>query len=240
MDPETLTALQQAAQDQAAVTEDDPLPPIPPETLIAQGIIPNGYTRDPVTKEIRLKKRRGRQGGTASPRPDQPITRTQDEAPDGKRKGKKQTPTPRYVKGVIAVGMTKLYKRTGRIVKAMDKDIGIAIIECAEDCGEAWDELARTNPRVRKFLLKLVSGGAWGSVIMAHAPILLAVIMKDGIKKHIPFMRLLNSVLEDNDGDNDIASMFGDMNPDDIKQAMAMANNLMGGMAARAAQNGSE
>lgn len=238
MDTETLTALSQAT----AADTDSPDQHSDGETaeeVIARGQIPPGYTRDKETGQIRPKKTRGRpRGGTAAPRPDQPIQRGQDEAPDSKRKGKKQTPTPRYVKGVIAVGMTKLYRRTGRIVKAMDKDIGIAIIESAEDCGEAWDELARTNPRVRKFLLKLVSGGAWGSVIMAHAPILLAVIMKDGIKKHIPFMKLLNSVLEDSDSDDEIASMLGGMSPDDMQQVMAMAQNMMGGMAARAARNG--
>lgn len=212
-----------------------------PETLIARGEIPDGYTRDPKTKEVRRKKRGGRPRIlTASPRPETPIERGTDEPPDSKAKGKRETPTPRYVKGVIATGMTKLYQRTGRIIKALDKDIGTAVIESAADCGEAWDELARTNPRVRKFLLKLIGGGAIGAIIMAHAPILLAIVMKDGIRKHIPFMSLFNSVLSDDDDGSagDISSLLGGINPGDMQQMMAMAQGMAAGMGQRVANGG--
>lgn len=212
------------------------------EEMIARGEIPEGYTRDPRTKQVRPKKTRGRPRlGTSAPRPDTPLDRKPDESPDTKAKGHREAPIPRYQKGVIAAGMTKLYKRAGRVVKAMDKDIGTAIIECAEDCGEAWDELARTNPRIRRTLMKMISGGAWGSVIMAHLPIVLAIIMKDGIKKHIPFMKLIDSMMaDDEEGPSDLSSMLGGMSQEDMKQAMSMAQGLMGGVAMRAAQNGAD
>ena len=211
-----------------------------PEEMIARGEIPEGYTRDAKTKEIRRKKTRGRPRlGTSAPRPDTPIDRKPDESPDSKVKGHREAPIPRYQKGVIAAGMTKLYKRAGRLVKAMDKDIGVAIIESAEDCGEAWDELARTNPRIRRTLMKMISGGAWGSVIMAHLPILLAIIMKDGIRKHIPFMKLIDSMMaDDEEGPSEMSSMLGGMTQQDMRQAMAMAQSMMGGVAMKAAQNG--
>lgn len=228
-----------ATLDQLDQDQDQDQPALTPEQIIAHGGIPDGYVRDSVTKEIRPRKRSGRRRtGTAALRPDTPLDRSPDEKPDSKAKAKRQPATPRYQKGVIAAGMTRLYKRTGKIIKAMDKPIGIAVIESAEDCGEAWDELARTNPRVRRALMKLISGGAWGALIMAHAPIFLAILMKDGIRKHIPFMKLLNSVLDDQDESNDIKDLLGGMNADDMRDVMNLAQNLMGSAAASASKNG--
>lgn len=242
MDTETLALLGQSAEESA--TGPDPGSTDPsdqgqqetetPEALIARGEIPEGYTKDAKTGVIRPKKTRGRpRKGTPPPAPDKPLQRGQDEAPNSKNKGKVKEPAPRWSKGVIAAGMTKLYRRAGKIIKAMDRDIGIAVIESAEDCGEAWDELARTNPRVRAFLMKLISGGAWGSVLFAHLPILMAIIMKDGIRKHIPFMRLIDSVMEPDEGDegNPLNGFLAGMTEEDMGQMVQMAQGLMGNMA---------
>lgn len=240
MDTDTLTALGQSTElPDPDPPEQDP-PEETPEQLIARGVIPEGYTRDPYTKEIRPKKRGGRRRqGTPPPAPDTPIERGQDEPPNSKAKGRVRQSVPRWQKGVIAAGMTKLYKRTGKIIKAMDRDIGIAVIESAEDCGEAWDDLARTNPRVRAFLMKLIAGGAWGAVLMAHAPILMAIIMKDGIRKHIPFIKLLEGVMsDDEDGPSDISTMLGGMTQDDIQRVMDLGMQMMGKAAMRVNTNG--
>jgi hypothetical protein len=220
MDTDTLTALADATD----LREETP------EQLIARGIIPEGYTRDPYTKEIRPKKRGGRiRTGTPPPATGSPIGREPDQAPDSKARGKTQPHTPRYQKGVIAAGMTKLYRRAGKIIREIDRDIGIAVMECAEDCGEAWDELARTNPRVRKFLLKLITGGAWSAVFMAHAPILLAIIMKEGIRKRIPFMKLIKAGLEKDETGQaaDLSSMLGNMTPEDMQAMVNLGMQLM-------------
>lgn len=249
MDSETLEALGESAE---VPTTDPPATDSrpsdlgqeeneTPDQLIARGVIPDGYTRDPKTKEIRPKKTRGRPRlGASSPAPNRgkPINRDQDVTPDSSHKGKTPKGTPKWQKGVIATGMTKLYKRTGRIIKAMDRDIGIAVIESAEDCGEAWDELARTNPRIRTFLMRMIAGGAWGSLIMAHAPILMAIVMKDGIRKHIPFMKLVESVMEDDaeDESEDNGGLFSaleKMRPEDMQQMMGLAQEMFGGMASR-------
>lgn len=177
--------------------------------------------------------------------------RPEDRAP-GKVKGKRgKTRTtkdepeniPPFRAGPIAAGMNKLYLRTGKLVRVMDHDIGTAIIgttkkESDDDVtvGEAWEELAKTNPRIRAFLLKMIAGGAYTQLIMAHAPIFLAIIMKDGIKKHIPFMRLIEAVLVDRDeatGDEqptDIAAMLGGLSPQDAQQMAAMAQGMMAQM----------
>lgn len=214
------------------------------------GEAPFGYTTDRATGERRPKKAPGRPrvppsldemkasraeaqtaDGPQEPAEDRPPARLK-----GRRHksgpadpGKADEAIPQHRPGVIGKGMAKLYRRAGKIIKAMDRPIGIAVIESADDCGEAWEELARTNPRIRRVLLKMISGGAWGAVLMAHAPIFMAVIMKDGIRKHIPMMKLLQSVMEPDEdaSDEDKANA---MKPEDLQQVMGLAQSLMGQM----------
>lgn len=51
-----------------------------------------------------------------------------------------------------------------------------AMAQCAEKCADAWYELAKENDGVRRALLWLMEGGAWGGVVFAHTPILLALL----------------------------------------------------------------
>lgn len=155
------------------------------------------------------------------------------------RRPKDEGQVPPFRAGPIATGMNKMYARAGKIVKVMDPAIGEAILSTtrkeAEDdvtVGEAWEELAKTNPRIRAALLKMIQGGAWGQLIMAHAPIFLAVIMKDGIRKHIPFMKLIEAILsEDDTGEpSSVSVMMGGLTPEDAAQAMEFAQGLMSQM----------
>lgn len=136
-------------------------------------------------------------------------------------------PVPTFRAGPIAKGINKLYRRAGRIAQIWDAEVGQAIIATTakidEDdttVGEAWEEIARTNPRIRAFLLKLISGGAWGQLLMAHLPIALAIFMKDTIRERIPFANLAGAVLDTDEvqGDGglnlqgmDIEAMMGAM-----------------------------
>lgn len=183
-----------------------------------------------------------------------------DRAPEqGKRKrGRKAAAEPakpeaviQHRPGVITKGVNRLYRKAGKIVEVMDADIGKAIIastkNTAEDgepddsVGAAWDEVARTNPRIRKVLLKIIAGGAWGQLFMAHAPILLAIIMKDGIAKHIPFMKLVQAFLSDEDGESGegapagLGGLLNGLTEQDMQQMMGVAQSLMMNQAGRAA-----
>lgn len=51
-----------------------------------------------------------------------------------------------------------------------------AMAMSAEKCAEAWYEMARENDGVRRVLLMLIEGGAWGKVFAAHTPIILALL----------------------------------------------------------------
>lgn len=193
--------------------------------------VPEGWVRDRTTGEFRPPRRRRKPAAVPPPGEHDAVNREPDTEPDAKARGRKSAAVPRWKAGVIAKGMTRLYQRTGKIVKAMDRDIGIAVIESAEDCGEAWDDIARTNPRVRAFLLKMIAGGSWMSLVWAHAPIFMAIVMKDGIRKHVPFMKLVDAVLEpDENGSSEVSDALGGLRAGDIQQMTVLAQNLMSQM----------
>jgi hypothetical protein len=153
-------------------------------------------------------------------------------------------PLPPYREGVITAGVNKLYRRAGKIVRAMDDDIGTAIIESAKNTadegeendsvGAAWDRLARTNPRIRRFLLRVIAGGAWGDLIMAHAPIALAIVMKPRILAIIPFSKIIQSMAEpDEDTPEGEGGLPGGMTAADTTDMAALANAQMTKIAAQ-------
>lgn len=225
---------------------------------------PFGWMTDPATGQRRPKKRPGRRAkGVTPPSGKTPSVEelqalgglseaSEDTAPGAMPKGrarrkamKTQAPLPPFRAGVIAKGMNGWYRKIGRIVRLFDMDIGTAIIASTravdEDdvtVGEAWEELAKANPRVRAFLLHLLVGGMVSNLVEAHLPIILAIVMKDGIRRRIPLLGLAETLLTDEpEGAGEpvpsgLAEMMGGINPQDMAQMMAMAQGLMGQVAA--------
>ncbi len=197
--------------------------------------------RSPPVEELRAQREAG----------DAPETRAGDRAPDTRRRrarkgGADDKPAPQFREGVIAKGINKLYRRGGKLVRVMDRDTGQALIDITrkdlledgtpdpEDItvGEAWEELARANPRIRAFLMRVIAGGAWGQLFMAHAPVLLAVMMKDAIRRRIPFTKLIEAFLEqDTEQGGDGAAPadgtpFEGLTMPDMETMMAMARQM--------------
>lgn len=54
--------------------------------------------------------------------------------------------------------------------------IGTAILQNAETCAKAWDDLARQNASVKRVLEALTKTTAVGAVLTAHVPIAIAVV----------------------------------------------------------------
>ena len=145
--------------------------------------------------------------------------------------------------GVLAAGINKLYRRAGKIIRAFDHDIGQAVIECtrADDLeegeltvGEAWEALAKANPRIRRFLLKAIAGGAWTDLVMAHAPIGIALMLKPSVQRFIPFGRLLESVAEpDEDSGDGEGGLPGRMTAADFEELKGQAEQQARRMAER-------
>lgn len=228
-----------------------------------EAFAPHGWMTDTATGERRPKKRPGRRAKNAAPPPGKTPSMdelqalgglsetSEDTAPGAAPKGSRrrmraEAPVPPVRAGVIAKGVNKLYRKAGRIARLFDRDIGTAIIACtqAEDeddvtVGDAWEDLAKTNPRIRAFLMRAIVGGAWSALVTAHLPILMAILMRDGIRERLPILGLAEAFLTDEPvgagGEavpSDMAQMMGGIGPQDMAQMMAMAQGLMGQMAA--------
>lgn len=102
-----------------------------------------------------------------------------------------RTPRPRKTaqakalpKGGLKGPLSQLYIGIGMSVMPFDPSCGRIIIENADKCAEALDELSKTNTAVRNFLIGLCTTSAWGAVLMAHAPIVMAIAMH-----HVPALK---------------------------------------------------
>lgn len=213
---------------------------------------PWGWTTDPVTKERRPKKAPGRPRNqptaeelAAKP----PIEREGDRAPERPAGYKPPPAEPTVVPmprgGVIAKGVNKLYRRAGKMIRAVDDDIGEAFIYCtrvdtevAEDereltVGEAWEQLARSNPRIRAFVLRIIAGGDVGDLVMAHAPIGVALFMKPWIQRFINPERLIESMTEADEEEEEGTAAAG-LTGEDVKDMQELAMRQARQMARRA------
>lgn len=178
-----------------------------------------------------------------------PVEREPDPPPGAGNQGRRDRPAkddsapPMPRGGVLAAGINKLYRRAGKIIRAFDHDIGQAVIECtrADDLeegeltvGEAWEQLAKANPRIRRFLMKAIAGGAWTDLVMAHAPIGIALMLKPSVQRFIPFGRLLESVAEpDEDAGEGEGGLPGGMTAADFEELKGQAAEQARRMAER-------
>jgi hypothetical protein len=219
---------------------------------------PYGYTVDEKTGLERPKRAPGRprkspsledlkaQLEGAEPEPGPAPGDRPPAAPKGRarrrEKGRPDRPAPpipqKYrAEGSIAKGVNQLYRKAGKLVRVMDPDVGAALIEItrAEDpddvtVGDAWETLARSNPRVRAFLLRLLAGGAWSGIITAHLPVLMAILLKDGIRRRIPFGGLLMAVADDSEDSPapGAGTLMDGLRPEDMAQMMDLAQAMAG------------
>jgi hypothetical protein len=212
---------------------------------------PYGWTKDRETGELRAKKRPGRP--KVPPGPEElaaapPPEREPDRPPATPKRPAAHAPAtvpslPMPRGGVIAAGVDKLYRRAGKILRAFDHDIGQALIECTRadlleegelTVGQAWEQVAKTNPRIRAFLMRAIAGGAWGDLIMAHAPIGIAIVMKPAVQRLIPFGRIIDSVAEpDDDTPEGEGGLPGGMTAADFEELRATAAEQARRVAAR-------
>lgn len=97
---------------------------------------------------------------------------------------RKTRAAPVMPRGGLESALTQMYTGMGLAVMPFDPACGRVVIENAATCAESLNELAKIDPAVRRVLISLVSSSAWGAVIIAHAPILMAVAMH-----HVPALR---------------------------------------------------
>ncbi len=100
------------------------------------------------------------------------------------KKVKPRKPTPPMPRKGIAGSLTNMYTGLGMTVAMVDPQCGKAIIESAEDCAQGWEDLAKTNPKVRRAILMFLETSDVTKLFIAHAPILAAVM-----SHHVPLVR---------------------------------------------------
>lgn len=205
---------------------------------------PGRPRKSPTVEELRAQKEAAAE--TAEPAGDRPpdSRRRLRARRDGSGEPKKPEPVVQFREGVIAKGINRTYRKAGKLIKVADADVGQALIDITRKdddddvtVGEAWEEIARTNPRIRKFLMRMISGGAWGQLFMCHSPVLMAILMKDAIRKRVPFMKLLDAFLTpDEEGQAPADGTVAEgLTSADMGQMMAMAQAMAQQVMERAA-----
>ena len=152
--------------------------------------------------------------------------------------------------GSIAKGVNQLYRQAGKLIRAFDRDIGQALIDItrAEDpedvtVGDAWEAYARSHPRVRAFLIRLLAGSASAELFRAHLPLLAAIVMKEAIRERIPLGRLFMAFADEDEGGQGEGGAegpagFSGLTQEDIAGAMAFAQAMAPQFAERMAAEG--
>jgi hypothetical protein len=98
-----------------------------------------------------------------------------------REKARASIPKPRS--GSLVKPLTDLYTSIGVMLAPFDPACSVSVIENAESCAIALENLARENEAVRRAILALTQTSAWGGVLIAHMPILLMVITHHGPKQ---------------------------------------------------------
>lgn len=231
----TATALENPVDDVLYAADD--AAPAEPE---AEQDAPYGWTTDPDTGERRPKLKPGRPrhprsaeelaaAAPVEPEADKPpaprLPRRRRGSPPPVPPPDDEVPMPKG--GVIAKGVDRLYRRAGKLVRVWNHELGTAFIECtrpdpddpdALTVGQAWENVARDNPRIRAWLVNLLKGGDWQELLFAHAPIGIAIVTSTWVGRLIPFGRVAESMLEP---DEDTEP--GDLEPADAAEMMATA-----------------
>lgn len=202
-----------------------------------------GFITDPKTGKRRAKRAPGRpkHQPTADDLARQPPLEREADKPPQRSSGRRPSPLPaaddepKMPKGgVIAAGVNKMYRRAGKIIRGFEHGdpagIGQAFIECTKPdldepeeereltVGEAWENLARSNPRIRRFLLRIVETNDIAALVMAHAPIGIAFAMKPWVQKLVPFGDMVESLTEPDEDEPEGTSMPGGLTREDIQQ----------------------
>lgn len=127
----------------------------------------------PATKKIDTEAARER---IASART---AARASDKPPGRPRKSEPKAPAPviTYTNGMFRAPITALYEQAGGLISYVAYPVGVTTQQQAAECGNAWDELAKSNPAVRKWLHSMTRTGAWGKLFAAHLPIFMTALM---------------------------------------------------------------
>jgi hypothetical protein len=88
-----------------------------------------------------------------------------------------KTEVPQLPKGAVRDAVSQLHVFGGMGLNALGKpETGGTLIKEADAIGEAWEELAKTNPAVRRAMISLMMTSAWGGLAVAYMPVAVALV----------------------------------------------------------------
>jgi hypothetical protein len=76
----------------------------------------------------------------------------------------------------IREGFIEIYTVVGAGVSFVDQFDGMVIGTNAVRLADSWAKLAETDPKVRKALMRMMTGTSWGAVIVAHAMVAVPIM----------------------------------------------------------------
>jgi hypothetical protein len=76
----------------------------------------------------------------------------------------------------IRQGMMEFYLAAGVGVAFLDQYDGFVIGQNASKLADSWAALAEKDPKVRKALMRMLTGTSWAGVLMAHAMVALPIM----------------------------------------------------------------
>jgi hypothetical protein len=130
--------------------------PEPDEKPDTRGTAPAGKAVD----EEPPPRRRQRRNATPTAEPGPRVFTREDEGI-----------TLEYKPGIFVKPITEAYMTMAAIVMPLSQPIGTSIMQNAENCAKAWDNAAKVDKRVRKYLLQAMSTGVLLPLLIAHMPI---------------------------------------------------------------------
>lgn len=100
------------------------------------------------------------------------------------------------------------YRKIARIAVYFRPQLGHALEMQSDECADGWMRWAAKNVKVRKQLLAVVEGSAVTEVMMAHLPILMAVVPEKFVEQFLlkGFGNLFQAAAMPNDDSDDYTS----------------------------------
>lgn len=101
-----------------------------------------------------------------------------------KRPPRERKPVAAAPRGGFVKPLTEMYGFIALAIMPLDPQCAMAIMEAAPKAAESLDALAKNNDAVKRVLIMLTQTSAWGAVISAHLPIIIAVSVH-----HVPAIK---------------------------------------------------
>lgn len=134
------------------------------DTALRDSLLAEYVTASADPAEPAPPPKKARSGGLFAKKDDEPV-----------KPKKAPAREPVAKKGEFIQPLEDMYTTVALGVGLFDMQCAGAISDSAPACAKAWQDLAEKNPNVRRVLRQVTEGGAFAGLIIAHAPIIVAV-----------------------------------------------------------------